>query len=129
MNKDTLKIQFNVNKGDFSQSGISQTEALASQFEIFNHIATHLEKYFDLNVEDIKFLILLSSFNWQNTYSIPMSHIANSLPQERLIMVKQIKQEALKIFKDNLTNSEDYENLAAVLENAFVYYMNELASR
>ncbi|MCE7737639.1 MAG: hypothetical protein GPJ54_22300 [Candidatus Heimdallarchaeota archaeon] len=129
MSDDTLKIQFDMNKIASLKSNIPNIEALEYQFNIFDHMGAYLDKYLDLEVDDIILFIILSAKNWQTAHSAPMSHFIVSLPQERLVMAEQFKKEAFKVFGDNLANSNDYENLEAVLEHAFVYYLKEFATR
>lgn len=129
MSDDSLKIQFDMNKVASLKSNIPAVEALEYQYKIFAQMGSYLVKYLELEAEDIVLFIILSANKWQKAHSIPMSHFVVSLPQERLVMAEQFKKEAFKVFGDNLMNSEDLENLEAVIEHAFLYYLKEFASR
>lgn len=129
MSDNSQKIQFNKAKLDILKSKIPDVGALEYQIKIFNHMASYLVKYLDLKFEDIKLLINQSAQQWQETHSVPMSQFAVALPQERLIMAEQFKNEAANIFKENLLTRTDFDNLKAVIEHALIYYMKEFATR
>lgn len=118
-----------MNKVAILKSNIPEVEALEYQYKIFAQMGAYLVKYLELEAEDIVLFIILSAKKWQTTHSVPMSHFIVSLPQERLVMAEQFKKEALTVFGDNLVDSTDLENLEAVLEHAFMYYLKEFGSR